>query len=840
MSSFDGILFNCEPVDIGPPVIRILTFSVDESSYDPDTNPVIFGSTVTANLDVLYPLQIIYKWYSEDQTEPIKESNENFIELIDYDPSPSAPSNYVSAGENLKCKVTVSNNLGVDSRDEIVVIVNATPPEEPTSLDLDYLKTIIDADPPLGEAVVPGDEIQLSYKSTFTPGNPDVSSITTIINSQSYSGRDISYTVTGNEENCSLSLSTLTYSNFDEQIPGSSETTANFSDTILYSVYGSQNCTGLPGRCCTVGEYDPSTGITSASCVQSFEENCSGVFEEGESCPDCSSDPSIGLPCCPEYPTGRCCSGSSSSQPCFDNAFESECSGEGQVWEKGLECSDCNSSSPNAGYCGCLGTCCKNNEPCGDNFLEHQCSNTFFPGRLCSDCEPLGGGDVGFENTCCDEFIPFNGQNIVYFVERSEVVPGDTPYPDGYYSVCSNLSTNPNGDYNLPFDKENYDRTVWEPTSGGQYSLSRTEETPCNQPIIYSRKEFPEYNSCEKIRLGYQTDVVDQFPSAVTSPRFVKKPDGCNMRDYNRTNDSYQSSFLPPDKNWELLNSERHPCKINGLCACFKPHPEHPFCVNKINPETGDYYRLGPGGGILPDVSPDEDIVDLFSPENFTSPFRPEGKNKFGSSDPRRACEFAVCQSGGYTRGYSGPRAGTCALIGCFSGSGNPVCSACNSCTTANKNDPSDTFCFFPEAQVFDLDGEGTPDVFEEGFLPPQPFCCGGIDGGEWDAECAAIARTICQFTDRYTVSGGAAIPEEHSGTGYNPLYVEPSWTYLFGYYYSHLDTVGCVPGFSDSCVEKDDNYYMPFDDCMRTAGFKELFDRGPRADNCPGEDWNP
>ena len=160
--------FNCSPVDTGPPSITGVDVTVDGTPYDEINNPIKPGSEVRLIVSVINIASLTYAFYEEDSGvgNPFQQGASPTLNVDDLDPSDSYPSNYAIPGTNLKCFITATNSIATDTLDEFIGLVNGLPPEEPSSLDIAFLSTILTTTPELGSVVSPGDDIVFTYKST--------------------------------------------------------------------------------------------------------------------------------------------------------------------------------------------------------------------------------------------------------------------------------------------------------------------------------------------------------------------------------------------------------------------------------------------------------------------------------------------------------------------------------------------------------------------------------------------------------------------------------------------------------------------------------------------------
>lgn len=646
--------FNCSPVDTGPPSITGVDVTVDGTPYDEINNPIKPGSEVRLIVSVINIASLTYAFYEEDSGvgNPFQQGASPTLNVDDLDPSDSYPFNYAIPGTNLKCFITATNSIATDTLDEFIGLVNGLPPEEPSSLDIAFLSTILTTTPELGSVVSPGDDIVFTYKSTFTPGNPDINEIETTIDDQQFIGSSFTFTVTESSgSDCVVVLNNLTYSNEDGAIPGTGVVTQNFNDLPLFAIYSPDAtfCTTEPGRCCYPGVKDPETEITPGNCFQTLPAFCTGEgreYEPGLQCPDCDNETeNAGLPCCDSKPRGRCCymgtSGFPANYPCVDNEEQSVCENSGGIFNQGATCyyaypddwagrsnefypngfqqenaawappippwnvpalydmdrayAQC-SDDPEGGACGCPGACC-NGEDCDDQFGEF---GETVPGRQLDGSLSCPNGYGFYTGRKCDDCLVFTGdpdfENACCFDEyptvfRSKVVSfrGNSEFDEPNYAKCYSIL--PDDDPRYSSDREAYENEVEGAPSSGFGSV--LDNVSCKDPL--------QLNKFLTGGCGPQRYIPNSTASTPVNPCYARETLGENwMIDAEYIN--------------QLYGDVGKPCELDGICDCYEVS-NGPGCGG------GGLSSRRQGGGIINDV-----LVTR--------------------------CEEAVCKNGGFD--YSG------------------------------------------------------------------------------------------------------------------------------------------------------------------------------------------
>ena len=589
--------FNCSPVDTGPPSITGVDVTVDGTLYDEINNPIKPGSEVRLIVSVINIASLTYAFYEEDSGvgNPFQQGASPTLNVDDLNPSDSYPSNYTIPGTNLKCFITATNSIATDTRDEFIGLVNGLPPEEPSSLDIAFLSTILTTTPELGSVVSPGDDIVFTYKSTFTPGNPDINEIETTIDDQQFIGSSFTFTVTESSgSNCVVVLNNLTYSNEDGNIPGTGVVTQNFNDLPLFAIYSPDAtfCTTEPGRCCYPGVKDPETEITPGNCFQTLPAFCTGEgreYEPGLQCPDCDNETeNAGLPCCDSKPRGRCCymgtSGFPANYPCVDNEEQSVCENSGGIFNQGATCyyaypndwadrsnefypngfqqenaawappippwevpalydmdrayAQC-SDDPEGGACGCPGACC-NGEDCDDQFGE---AGETVPGRQLDGSLSCPSGYDFYTGRKCDDCLVFTGdpdfENACCYDDyptsfRTKVVvfQGISEFTSNY-ARCYSIS--PDDDPRYSSDRDDYENFVEGAPSSGFGSV--LDNVSCKDPL--------QLNKFLTGGCGPQRYIPDSTASTPENP--------CYWRETTETS-----------------GDEGLHCELDGICDCYE------------------------------------------------------------------------------------------------------------------------------------------------------------------------------------------------------------------------------------------------------------------------------
>ena len=577
--------FNCSPVDTGPPSITGVNVTVDGTPYDEINNPIKPGSEVRLIVSVINIASLTYAFYEENSgvSDPFQQGTTSTLNIDDLNPSDSYPSNYAIPGTNLKCFITATNSIATDTLDEFIGLVHGLPPDEPSSLDIAFLSTILTTTPELGSVVSPDDVIAFTYKPTFTPGNPDIDGIETTIDDQQFIGSSFTFTVSESSgSDCVVVLNNLTYSNEDGAIPGTGVVTQNFNDLPLFAIYSPDAtfCTTEPGRCCYPGVKNPETEITPGNCFQTLPAFCTGegrVYDQGSQCPDCDNETeNAGLPCCDSKPRGRCCymgtSGFPANYPCVDNEEQPVCENSGGIFNQGATCyyaypddwpqpennawtpplppnttpplydmdrayAQCSDDSE-GGACGCPGACC-NGEDCDDQFGEfgetvpgrqldgnQSCPGgyDFYTGRKCDDCLVFTG-DPAFENACCVDDYPTLFRSRVVVFRGSEFQTN--------YARCYSIL--PDDDSRYSSDRDDYENFVVDaPTSGFGSVL---DNVSCKDPMQLNKSLTPQ--------CGPQRYIPNNEQAEPLNP--------CYWRETTETS-----------------GDEGLHCELDGICDCYE------------------------------------------------------------------------------------------------------------------------------------------------------------------------------------------------------------------------------------------------------------------------------
>jgi hypothetical protein len=405
---------NCGTND--PPEILDVTFNVNGIVGTPDfsgagdqTNPPIIDSNV----------QVIATWTNEDSEEIVNyqfflDGSGTVVSSFD---SIASITNESLAGETLLCKVTVSNSIGSADFTINMGVIYGLPPVLP-----DNINSFLTVLPPINSVVAPGSSVSVGYTSQINQlGAPNINSISTIINGESFTGTSFTYTVSADESGngCEIKIQEVTVSNDTEGIPntGSDSKSYNLKIATVQSPIAGQPCGEALGRCCWTGGFDSVTGITTGNCDILTSGACdavNGVWAEGVLvCPTC--DGSVGTPCCDEIGTGRCCCvQTDNSGLCID----------------GLRFDECNSSNPSFANCG-------GSEAFPDIVWSHNqnCSSSTEP--------PCQGPPTG---RCCEVFADGSGTTCAIGLEQSDCPRYDSTLfawtPDGNCPDCTVPSQN--------------------------------------------------------------------------------------------------------------------------------------------------------------------------------------------------------------------------------------------------------------------------------------------------------------------------------------------------------------------------------------------------------------
>ena len=318
--------FYCGPTD--PPQITEFGFDVNGEPGTPDfdadggfTNPPTIGKEIDAFVEFTNSDEtstIAYRYFVEEEVGDVAGSNPY---------TPQEDQNI--PGKILKCEIIVTNSVGSDSVVIDMGVVYGLPPIIPENLN-----SFASFSPTQGSAVLPGDDVTITYNNLLTdPGDPPPHTIETIINGQSFFGTLITFSYdTLDTPSCSPSIQRIEVSNFDENIPDTAFISKVYGTPI--QIVGIQGPDGHPcgdplGSCCVTGGFDPDTGITGGSCTQETEADCLALSPPGSwtldaSCPVC--DGTVGTPCCPEIGTGRCCCVQfDNTGQCKDGIIQAEC-----------------------------------------------------------------------------------------------------------------------------------------------------------------------------------------------------------------------------------------------------------------------------------------------------------------------------------------------------------------------------------------------------------------------------------------------------------------------------------------------------------------------------------
>ena len=494
-----------------PPSIGDITILVDGNPIS-EFNPAKPLSVVTITGDIFNPDGVTtYTFYRDGfSSSPAQDgSNPDFL-IEDFNPSSSSPSNYPIPGEILFCTITCVNPIDAVTQTVEIGEIHGLLPDLSEDLLTDF-----DLNITLNQIVNVGDTVTFTPKNSTThAGNPDGSIVNFVVNGQNVVGSPLQYTVTGDETDCLIVVNSAEISNSDPNIPNTGTVTVDYNIEIA-GVQGGA-CTDELGGCCATGAYNPATGITQGSCLLSTESECLSLSTPGYwsagGCPDCSSDLLIGTPCCPEYPTGRCCRGSDNAVPCEEGVIQSVCESSGGRWDRNKTCSSCFFSDPDAVYSGCVSACCESGFVCNDNILLHNCAGNHFVGYNCSDCG-TPGNPIAFDNNCCEPSGDpcENGNTVVY----------KTVF--GSYT-CRDLTINTNnGNSNYPNDVNGYNSD----------SIVQDSEVFCKSPLTWNR-----------------------FATG-----------GCSPSRHNCKNNNENSC-----KYREFFDDAGPPlsyCNLNGICSCF-------------------------------------------------------------------------------------------------------------------------------------------------------------------------------------------------------------------------------------------------------------------------------
>ena len=508
---------NCGTND--PPEILDVTFNVNGIAGTPDfsgagdqTNPPIIGSNV----------QVIATWTNEDSEEIVNyqfflDGSGTVVPSVD---SIASITDESLAGETLLCTVTVSNSIGSVDFTINMGVVYGLPPELPSTIN--SLLTII---PPINSVVAPGDSVSVTYTPQINQlGAPNINSITTIVNGQSFTGTSFTYTVSADESGngCEIKIEQVDVSNVTEGVPntGTDSKSYNLKIATVQSPIAGQPCGEALGRCCWTGGFDSVTGITTGNCDILTSGACdavNGVWAEGVlECPTC--DGSVGTPCCDEIGTGRCCCVQTDNTGlCIDgltfgecnssNSLFANCGGSEEfpdiVWSHNQNCSSSTEppcQGPPTGRCcevfadGSGTTCAIGLEqldcpryPDSTDFAwtsDGNCPDCTVPSQNFGEpcCEPLGRccllGDIdsdGFNESlqtpniterACDQLASDNGYTSINWTQN-------TPGQSSTNINCNNFGTaNANPLCCLPRG-----RCCWKESDGsGNFQLNVTEE----------------------------------------------------------------------------------------------------------------------------------------------------------------------------------------------------------------------------------------------------------------------------------------------------------------------------------------------------------------------------
>lgn len=508
---------NCGTND--PPEILDVTFNVNGIAGTPDssgagdqTNPPIIGSNV----------QVIATWTNEDSEEIVNyqfflDGSGTVVPSID---SIASITDESLAGETLLCTVTVSNSIGSAEFTINMGVVYGLPPELPSTIN-SFLTVI----PPINSVVAPGNSVSVTYTPQINQlGAPNINSITTIVNGQSFTGTSFTYTVSADESpnGCEIKIEQVDVSNVTEGVPntGTDSKSYNLKIATVQSPIAGQPCGEALGRCCWTGGFDSVTGITTGNCDILTSGACdavNGVWTEGVlECPTC--DGSVGTPCCDEIGTGRCCCVQTDNTGlCIDgltfgecdslNPLFANCGGSEEfpdiVWSHNQNCSS-STEPPCQGPP--TGRCCEvfadgSGTTCAIGLEQLDCprylDSTDFawtPDGNCPDCtvpsqnfgepccEPLGRccllGDIdsdGFNESlqtpniterACNQLASDNGYTSINWTQN-------TPGQSSTNINCNNFGTaNANLSCCLPRG-----RCCWKESNGsGNFQLNVTEE----------------------------------------------------------------------------------------------------------------------------------------------------------------------------------------------------------------------------------------------------------------------------------------------------------------------------------------------------------------------------
>ena len=507
--------------------LSITGFLVDGQPYDTDLNPIGRGKTVSVQISESLISGVTYQFEFDDQgvsriiegagSSPnlvIPSDSPLFLSIAE-GPDVSAP------GKILESRVfgtSVVDGSLLETSQQLAAINGDPPvlPTDPNSLNEVYYDAGIGfptpVPPPGGvnenTVLNIGDFVNIFTSGLTTAGADPPAQVTTeyVDENGDFLSSEPFYIINGSEPGCGVNLKVR----FDNRnvggidIPGGDdvEQTYNFGQVVTPEGSGVCAVNGDEGRCCCGGAIDPVTGITAGSCDEMVTEfDCNQRVVNGECvevswedkfyqngtetfCPTCDERNSVSYPCCPVYPTGRCCSGFS----CQDNVFEIDCTG---VWDKDKVCpaSDCVSNDPEEILCGCsedpIGRCCCGNT-CTDNVAESDCNSTSGPcgsdapgvhsvDEICPDC------DTNYVEECCPE-IP----------SGSCVTHGSGCSPEENASNCQGSSQS------------------FCSGSLGQFSLKYT--VPCDYREVFQTPEANTTTRCECATDNY-CDILTSFPS---------------------------------------------------------------------------------------------------------------------------------------------------------------------------------------------------------------------------------------------------------------------------------------------------------------------------------------
>lgn len=560
----------------GDASLSITGFLVDGQPYDTDLNPIRRGKTVSVQISQSLVYDITYQFEVNDAGNQTIIASD-IVSGSDLELPPDIPLSVAAEGGGfislpgltITSRVSATSLIDDTTLEAVqdLQVVHGDPPSlpgDPNSVNEVYygagIGLVSPAVPPDGmnenTVLSPGNFVSI-FGSGFTSAGADpfgnaispsfVDENGTVLSTNAF------YQIVGNEPGCGVNLKVIIDNTVvgGRPIPGGgvSEEIYNLGQVVTPEGEGVCAVDGDEGRCCCGGSIDPITGITAGSCDEMVTEfDCNQRVVNGECvevswnnefyqngtetfCPTCDERNSVSYPCCPVYPTGRCCITGSS---CQDNVFQTDCPSNG-VWDKDKVCpaTPCQSSDIEEQRCGCdpsvTGACCCPFEGCIENVSESDCN-----GQYCTDnLKPslyYAPGNPAFPNSDL----------------KSPVWLGpDTTCPEADELDC-NFMCCELGDKDLDINGNlaNDGSDVLSYSCTGRTSAT-PQKTTCLNRISN--------NPCGQL-------LSNSFRKRCYSPVL---PDGSNLELTQPCDYRYR-------KDLDYLSNDYEYCALNGLCSCYR------------------------------------------------------------------------------------------------------------------------------------------------------------------------------------------------------------------------------------------------------------------------------